>query len=82
MDIDVALQQGTYIPLGCYRHALSNHGEWFAYWVHFSSALAASLKQHQKAAKSEQPQVVVFGEAVALLQAEGKADAAIRLERK
>ena len=35
----------------------------------------------QHSAKSEQPQVVVFGEAVALLQAEGKADAAIRFEQ-
>ena len=47
----------------------------------FSRASAASLKQAAKAAKSEHPRVVVFGEAVALLQAEGKADAAIRFEQ-
>jgi len=39
------------------------------------------LKQAAKAEISEQPRVVVCGEGVALLHAEGKADAAIRIER-
>jgi hypothetical protein len=47
----------------------------------FSWVLVASLKLLPKKAKSRQPRVVVCGKGVALLRAEGKADAAIRIER-
>ena len=47
----------------------------------FSGALAASLKQLPEQRNQKQPRVVMFGEAVALLQAEGNADAAIRFEQ-
>jgi len=49
--------------------------------VRFFGGIGGLIESAAKAAKSEQPQVVVFGEAVALLQAEGKADAAIRFEQ-
>ena len=47
----------------------------------FLRGIGGLIEAAAKAAKSEQPQVVVFGEAVALLKAEGKADAAIRFEQ-
>ena len=47
----------------------------------FFGALGGLIEAAAKAAKSEQPQVVVFGEAVNLLQEEGKPDASIRLEQ-
>jgi hypothetical protein len=49
--------------------------------VQFFRGIGGLIEAAAKAAKSEQPQVVVFGEAVALLKAEGKADAAIRFEQ-
>jgi hypothetical protein len=47
----------------------------------FFGAPGDFIEAAAKAAKSEQPRVVVFGEAVALLQAEGESDAAIRFEQ-
>ena len=49
--------------------------------VLFFAGFGGAIEAAAKAAKSEKPQVVVFGEAVALLQAEGKVDAAIRFEQ-
>ncbi len=49
--------------------------------VRFLGGIGGFVEAAAKAAKSEQPQVVVFGEAVALLQAQGKPDAAIRFEQ-
>ena len=49
--------------------------------VRFFGSVGGLIEAAAKAAKSEQPQVVLFGEAVALLQAEGNADAAIRFEQ-
>src|SRR6266481_9651215 len=47
----------------------------------FFGDIGGLIEAAAKAAKTEQPRVAVFGEAVALLQAEGKADAAIRFEQ-
>jgi hypothetical protein len=49
--------------------------------VRFFGGIGGLIEAAAKAAKSEQPQVFVFGEAVALLQAEGRVDAAIRFEQ-
>ena len=49
--------------------------------VRFFGGIGGLIEAAAKATKSEQPQVVVFGEAVALLQAEVKVDAAIRFEQ-
>jgi len=47
----------------------------------FFGGLGSFIEAAAKAAKSERPRVVAFGEAVDLLQAQGKPDAAIRLEQ-
>ena len=49
--------------------------------VRYLGGIGRLIEAAAKAAISEQPRVVVCGEGVALLHAEGKADAAIRIER-
>jgi len=81
MDLECAIQQGTYILLDA-ADALSNimvNGSPDP--VRFLEVIGSSIEAATKTANGEQPHVAVFGEAVALLQAQGKADAAIRLEQ-
>ena len=49
--------------------------------VRFLKAFRGLIAAASKQAKSEHPHVAIFGEGVALLWANGKRDAAIRLER-
>jgi DNA-binding NarL/FixJ family response regulator len=81
VDIDGALQQGTYISLDATDTLSAIMVNGLPDPVRFFGGVGGSIEAAAKAAKSEQPQVVVFGEAVDLLQATGKADAAIRLEQ-
>jgi len=78
--VDV-LQQGTYVPLDAVDTLSTIMVNGVPDPVLFFAGIGGFIEAAAKAAKSEQPQVVVFGEAVALLQAEGKADAAIRFEQ-
>ena len=87
VDTDDALRQGTYISLDA-ADTLSTimvNGlpDPFRFFGGIGGVIEAAAKAAKtaKTAKTEQPQVAVFGEAVALLQAEGKADAAIRFEQ-
>jgi len=50
-------------------------------WFDILGGIGGLIEAAAKAAISEQPRVAVCGEGVALLHAEGKADAAIRIER-
>ena len=81
MDTDGALQQGTYISLDAADVLSTVMVNGLPDPARFFGGLGGFIEAAAKAAKSEQPQVVVFGEAVALLQAQGKANAAIRLEQ-
>jgi MEDS: MEthanogen/methylotroph, DcmR Sensory domain len=81
VDTDSAVQQGTYISLDASDTLSAIMVNGVPDPVRFFGCIGGSIEAAAKAAKSEQPQVVVFGEAVNLLQAEGKADAAIRLEQ-
>ncbi len=81
MDIDRALQRGTYISLDATDTLSTFMVNGLPDPVRFFGGIGGFIEAAAKAVKSEQPQVVLFGEAVALLQAEGKADAAIRLEQ-
>jgi hypothetical protein len=81
VDTDVALQQGACVSLDAADvlatimvNDLPDRARFFARLGGFIEAVA-------NAAKSEQPRVLVFGEAVDLLQAQGKPDAALRLEQ-
>ena len=81
LDPDGALQQGTYISLDAADTLSTIMVNGMPDPVRFFRGIGGFVESAAKAVKSKQPQVVVFGEAVALLQSEGKADAAIRLER-
>jgi DNA-binding NarL/FixJ family response regulator len=81
VDTDAALHQGTYISLDAADALSTIMVNGLPDPVRFFGGLGGFIEAAAKAAKSEQPQVVVFGEAVALLQAEGKANAAIRFEQ-
>ena len=81
VDTDGAFQQGTYISLDAIDTLSTIMVNGLPDPVRFFEGIGGSIGAAAKAAKSEQPRVAVFGEAVALLQAEGKADAAIRFEQ-
>jgi len=76
-----ALQQGTYISLDAADTLSTIMVKDMPDPARFFGGIGSLIESAAKAAKSEQPRVAVFGEAVALLQAEGKADAAIRFEQ-
>ena len=81
VDTDGVLQQGTYVPLDA-ADAFSKvmaHGLLDS--VRYFGSIVRAIEAAAKATKSQQPRVVVCGEVAALLQAEGKADAAIWIER-
>jgi DNA-binding NarL/FixJ family response regulator len=81
VDTDGALQQGSYISLDAADVLSTVMVNDLPDPARFFGVLGGFIEAAAKAAKSEQPRVVAFGEAVDLLQAEGKADAAIRLEQ-
>jgi DNA-binding NarL/FixJ family response regulator len=81
VDTDGAVQQGTYVSLDAADTLLTIMVNDMPDPVRFFGGIGGFIEAAAKAAKSERPQVVVFGEAVALLQAEDKVDAAIRFEQ-
>jgi len=81
VDTDGALQQGTYISLDAADTLSAIMVNGLPDPVLFFRGIGGLIEAAAKAAKSKQPRVAVFGEAVALLHAEGKADAAIRFEQ-
>jgi DNA-binding NarL/FixJ family response regulator len=81
VDTDGVLGQGTYISLDAADTLSTIMVNSLPDPVLFFRGIGGLIEAAAKAAKSTQPQVVVFGEAVALLHAEGKADAAIRFEQ-
>ena len=81
VDTEGALQQGTYISLDAADALSTIMVNDMPDPVRFLGGIGGAIEAAANAAKSERPQVVVFGEAVALLQAEGKTDAAIRFEQ-
>ena len=81
MNADSALRQGTYISLDAADTLSTIMVNGLPDPDRFFRGIGGFIEAAAKAAKSGQPRVVVFGEAVALLQAEGNADAAIRFEQ-
>jgi CheY-like chemotaxis protein len=81
LDVNAAIQRGAYVPLDA-AEVLSTFivNDW-PDEDRFFGAFRGIIESASKAAKAPHPRVAVFGEGVALLWAEGKADAAIRLEQ-
>jgi DNA-binding NarL/FixJ family response regulator len=81
LDIDTALQRGTYIPLDIAKTLSTFMANDMPDSVRFFEAVGDLIRTAAKAGNREHPRVFWCGEGVALLLAEGKADAAIRVER-
>jgi DNA-binding NarL/FixJ family response regulator len=81
VDTDGALHQGTYVSLDAADTLSTIMVNDLPDPVRFFGGISGFIEAAARATKSEEPRVVMFGEAVALLQAEGNADAAIRLEQ-
>jgi CheY-like chemotaxis protein len=81
VDTDGALQQGTYVPLDVADELSKVMVDGLPDPLRYLGGIGGLIEAAAKAAISERSRVVVCGEGVALLHAEGKADAAIRIER-
>jgi len=81
VDVDGAIQQGTYISLDAADTLSSIMVNGLPDPVRFFEGVSGLIEAVSKAAKAEHSRVAFCGERVGLLWAEGKTDAAIRLEQ-
>jgi DNA-binding NarL/FixJ family response regulator len=81
VDVDGALQQGTYIPLDVAKTLSTFMVNDMPDAVRLFEVVSGLIETAAKATKREHSRVVACGEGVSLLLAEGKPDAAIRLEQ-
>ena len=81
LDVDAATQQGTYIQLDVAKTLSTFMVNDMPDSARFFEVVSALIHSAAKVANGEHSRVVACGEGVALLWAEGKADAAIRLEQ-
>jgi PAS domain S-box-containing protein len=80
LDLALAARQGRYIPLDAFDTLAEFMLDGWPDARRFSDVMESVMKRATLKAKGTSPRVAAFGEMVALLCAEGKADAAIRLE--
>lgn len=81
LDVDDAIRRGCYVPLDAGETLSSFMVNDWPNADRFFRGFNNLIDLASKAAKAEHPRVAVFGEGVALLWAEGKKKAAIRLEQ-
>jgi DNA-binding NarL/FixJ family response regulator len=81
VDVDGAIQQGTYVSLDADESLSTIMVNGLPDPVRFFEGLNGLIDAASKAATAEHPRVAFCGERVGLLWAEGKTDAAIRLEQ-
>jgi DNA-binding NarL/FixJ family response regulator len=81
VDVDRAIQQGTYISLDAANSLSTIMVNGLPDPVRYIEGVSGLIKAASKAAKAEHPRVAICGERVGLLWVEGKTDAAIRLEQ-
>jgi DNA-binding NarL/FixJ family response regulator len=81
LDVDAATQQGTYIQLDVSKTLSTFMVNDMPDPARFFETVGGLFEAVAKAAKREHPRVVACGECSPLLWAEGKPDAAIRLEQ-
>jgi DNA-binding NarL/FixJ family response regulator len=81
VDADGAIEQGAYISLDAYDALSTIMMNGLPDPTRLSVGIGGLIETAAKAATGKQRQVAMCGEAGALLQAEGQADAAIRLEQ-
>jgi len=81
LDVGRAIQKGNYIALDVAESLSAFMVDGLPDPVRFLRGISGVIATAKKAANAKQPHVVVCGEGIAVLLAEGKTDAAIRLER-
>ena len=81
LDVEHAIEEGTYIALDVTEALSAIMVSGLPDSVRFFEGISGFIETALKAAKAEQPRVVVCGEGLAVLQGEGNANAAIRLEQ-
>ncbi|HET7106957.1 MAG TPA: response regulator [Candidatus Acidoferrum sp.] len=81
LDVDAATSQGTYIQLDVAKILSTFMVNDMPDEARFFKAASGLIQSAARVAKGKHSRVVACGEGVALLWAEGKADAAIRLEQ-
>jgi hypothetical protein len=81
LDVNDAIQQGSYVSLDAFDTLSTFMVNDWPDTVRFFQGFSTLIESTSKAAKAEHPRVAVFGEGVALLWAEGKTVAALRLEQ-
>lgn len=81
LDVDVAIQQGTYIQLDAAKTLSTFMVNDMPDSARFFEVVGGLIEAAGKAAKREHSRVVACGECAPVLWAEGKPDAAIRLEQ-
>ena len=81
VDVDAAIQQGGYVSLDAADTLSTFMVNGWPDTNRFFESFRNLIQSASKAAKAEHPRVAICGEGVALLWAEGKTEAAIRLEQ-
>jgi DNA-binding NarL/FixJ family response regulator len=81
LDLDAAIQQGTYVQLDVAKTLSTFMVNDMPDSAKFFEAVGGLIEAAAKAAKQGHSRVVACGECAPLLWAEGKADAAIRIEQ-
>jgi DNA-binding NarL/FixJ family response regulator len=81
VDVDAAIRRGAYVSLDAADTLSTLMVDDWPDEVRFFEGFSKRIESASKAAMTEHPRVAIFGEAVALLCAEGKRNAAIRLEQ-
>jgi DNA-binding NarL/FixJ family response regulator len=81
VDVDGAIQRGTYIPLDAADTLSAIMVNGLPDPVRFFEGLSGLIESASKAAKADHPRIAFCGECVGLLWAEGKTDAAIQIEQ-
>lgn len=81
VDIDAAIQQGTYISLDAAEVLSKITVNGWPDRVRFLDGMRDLIESAYKAAKATRPRIAICGEAVTLLWADGKSDAAVLLEK-
>ena len=81
LDLTPAVKQGRYLSLDAAETLAKFMVDGWPDAVQFSRVIGSVITQLSSAAQAEHPRVAAFGEMVALLWAEGKQDAAVRLEQ-
>ena len=81
LDVEAAIQEGAYVSLDAADTLSTFMVNGWPDTNRFFESFRNLIQSASKAAKAEHPRVAICGEGVALLWAEGKTEAAIRLEQ-